>query len=192
MKTTAFLLLLLPNLLFGQVNSSCAPDDLSTRVMDILRSLQQKDQSLYKESLVRYPQVVSLMNKLQVSDEERQELLEERNQAFIDDYAEREERNLRELGEEAGIDWAKIEFEDFLYRLRLQKGIKELKGTLYFQQGDAHYEVQVLGAELDGKYLLLELESLEMSYELHGYPEGYYEEEEYEQEIPEPAIVTPE
>lgn len=181
MKKILVLLLLLPLLTFAQ-NDGCAADEMRASVMDVLTGLKEGDYAKYKALFITGDQISSLIDQLDMNEEMKEEIRKERNQDFIDEYTNNEFKDLLEESADIGLNWANITYDDFLYKLRLSTGVKELKGELYFSEGDAHYEIRIMAAFIDGKCVLLEMEHLDTSYEL--YPEEYtdeYDEESLEE-----------
>lgn len=176
-----------------------AADILAERIIKTLQKLDTNDSRTYKELMVNMKQVEQFIDQMTLSENQKAMIIEAIHEQDINIRQEENFRRLvREIGE-TGVNLKNIEYEEFLYKLRIDEGIKELKGDIYFKDGDEHYEMRVQAGLMDGEFILLEFRNLDVSYELHGYPEGFdpyeglmveeYMGEEYEEEVEE---LTPE
>lgn len=178
-----------------------AADALAERIIKTLQKLDTNDSRTYKSLMVNMKQVEQFIDQMTLSENQKAMIIEAIHEQDINVRQEENFRRLvREIGE-TGINLKNIEYEEFLYKLRIDDGIKELKGDIYFKDGDEHYEMRVQAGLMDGEFILLEFRNLDISYELHGYPEGYdpyeglmveeYVGEEYEQENTEVYVPVP-
>lgn len=175
-------------------------DQLGQFIMKSMKSFDTTNIQSLRKALITESEIQDFIAALDVSEEKRTEIRERLNGGFFNEQVERMFNRLVRESREIGIIWENIEYEDFLYKLKIRDGLKELKGDIYFRDGDSYYEMRVHSALLNGKFVILELEDLDVSFELHGYPEGYdpYEDlmieeyEEYEGEEISEESLTPE
>lgn len=174
-------------------------DLLAERIISSMKKFDTTNEQTLRRILISEKEIPEFIAALDMPEEEKVEMENRLKDGFLDRQYQRNFERIVVESRETGINWKNIEYEDFLYKLRLRDGVKELKGDIYFKDGEEHYEMRVHAGLLNGRYIILELEDLDVSYELHGYPEGYdpyedlmveeYVEEEYAEEAEE---LTPE
>lgn len=172
MKKLILLFVLIPTLSFSQAGS-CATETLRASIMEVMIDFNKNSFKKYKSLFITENELMMLIDKLTLDELEKEAVRAEVSNDFLGERIENEFKDLLDNTAELDLDWSNIEFEDFLYRLRFRDGVKELKGEIYFKEGEEHYEMRVIAAYLNNEYHVVELERLKESYELHGYPEGY-------------------
>ncbi|TNE55373.1 MAG: energy transducer TonB [Bacteroidetes bacterium] len=148
-------LLILPAFLLAQ-SDVCEPEVLRVNVMGALKSIGQNNIKKYQRFFIRSEEFHQVVKELEVPEEMKRKIFKEYETAF--------EKKLREdhqasyaLGKENQLEWKKIEYEDFLYRIRKENGVKVLRGDIYFASGQQQFKAKVRGAYLEGKLKLIEL-----------------------------------
>lgn len=179
-------ILLLTGLVSAQ--DGAAIDRLSAKIMKTLKATDSTKYKDFKAIFITMEEVVAITDNMTLPEEQKKEVRAKINAEYLEEQCSKEFKSMIFKGEQMGINWASIEYEEFLYRLRFRNGLKELKGDIYFRDGDKHYEMHLQAAYLDGEYKLLELEDLDPSYLLHGYPEEMMEEL---MEEPYPVVAAP-
>lgn len=157
-------------------------DQLAERMISALQKFDTTNYGQYRSMFISLKEVHGAVDEMNVPDEEKAEMHERMTADFIEEYTMREFDRLCAETQLSGIQWNKIVYEDFLYEVRRKRGLKEVRGDLYFQQGDKHYEIRVLAVLTGGEFKPVEVERFRESFELHGYPEGYESEAEMEAE----------
>lgn len=185
MKNLFFLIFFIPTVAISQVKTTCAPENLCSEVYEMLSNFGPDSFEQYNAIFINEKEFLILVDQLWM-DEERKELIrEERDHTFFEERNKNEFKDLIEEGNQLNLNWKKIEFEDFLYRIRFQNGIKELKGEIYFKEGDEHFEIRVQAAFLSDEFHILELERLKTSTDLLEVEDT----EEDMREIPAPEAI---
>lgn len=93
-----------------------------------------------------------------------QEILEMTgNVLSVDDFNNELEEifgNLKEDGEDYGINWNDIQYEDFVGEEFEKDGIKGYEGTLYFNFNNVTYEIDISIVKSNKEYKIIEIGSL--------------------------------
>lgn len=150
-----------------------AIDVLAKQIIKVVKHLDTTNATTYIKHMIELEDIHEMVELSSIGEEEKEMVL---GMISEKDITERHTRNFYRLVNDiqnTGINWKGVKYEEFLYRLRMDDGVKELKGDIYLQEGENHYKMQVMAAFIEGEYELLELTRLKVSYELNGYPEGY-------------------
>lgn len=157
-------------------------DQLTDHMINELKKFDTTDYKHYRSMFISLKEVHVAIDEMDVPDEEKVEMHNRMTADFIEEYTTEEFRRISRQTRNTGINWKNIVYEDFLYEVRRQRGLKEIKGDLYFQEGDKHYEIKIQAVLTDGEFKPVEIERFRESFDLHGTPEGYESEAEMEAE----------
>lgn len=157
-------------------------DQLTDRMINELKKFDTTDYKQYRSMFISLKEVHVAIDEMDVPDEEKEEMHNRMTADFIEEYTTEEFRRISRQTRNTGINWKNIVYEDFLYEVRRRRGLKEIKGDLYFQEGDKHYEIKIQAVLTDGEFKPVEIERFRESFDLHGTPEGYESEAEMEAE----------
>lgn len=173
----------------ANAQKKCLTDDVASRVFEAIQQFDSTNINSFQKRLITFHEVEDFINTMDGDEAHKERMRERMNKEFYDNTMKRMfDRLTREI-RRAELDLDKIVFEDFLYQLRIRDGVKQLKGDVYFEEGDKHFEVRVMAALVDGDYLILEIEDVEESFELHGYPDDYeWETDELSEAIDVPVV----
>lgn len=163
---------------FGQ--TGCQIEEMSDRVISSLKDLDTSSFKEFRSILISEEDLLNFNESIE-DKEEREEVRMTIESGFIEQQFGRMFRNLREGIHQTQIHLSSIIYEDFLYKLKIRNGVKTLDGEIYFKVNDEHYEMQVRAFQSGDSFELVELDRLVVSYELHGYPDGYEPDESLEQ-----------
>lgn len=174
MKTLYLTIIALLFIQFGAfAQKGCAPDELGQRVFAAVKDFDSTDLDAFRKVLISDKKIQQFIDLMDSDEEQKEEIRERIAGGFFDRQLGRMFERLAMEVRMSELELKKIEYEDFLYELRMRDGVKQLKGEVFFQEGERHFEVRVMAAMIDGVYEVLEIERLKISYELHGYPDDY-------------------
>lgn len=139
------------------------PDDLRRNIMQVLNGFDSTRFDAYKTLFATENEVEQMIDEMRLSEEEKKDLKEMGAAVYNEEGYKGEFMTLLEESAAYGIHWDNIEYNEFLYKLRRTDGVKELRGTLHFSDGEQHYEMRVWATYFNGHLRLLELEQLRRS-----------------------------
>lgn len=171
--------LFITTLTLGQ--NGAAADQFVDRVVKQLKDIDTSDFEDFKEMLIDIDDISKLIDATNISDTQKKDALERVADGDLMEKMQPRFEQLKAFTREHDIQWSNIEFVDFVYQTRLSKGIKELKGDIYFTEDSGYYEVRVFAGGLDGEFELLELKNFEVSMTLRRHlmsPEEFEKEQE--------------
>lgn len=139
-------------------------DQLANRVIKELKKFDTVDITPFRNVLITMEQIQDFITAMDVEDEFKEEIRANVNDGMFQNALEESYNDFVRATRKSGIDWKKIAYEDFLYEVRNRDGLKQLRGELYFMEGENHYQVQVTAALLDKKFVVIELEDFHPKY----------------------------
>lgn len=173
MKKTLLLIVYLSIIQFTALSQTgCQIEELSGRVISSLKVLDTSSFEAFRSILISEERLLNFNENIEDEDE-REEVKKAIESGFIEQQFTRMFRHLKDDIHQTQLDLSDIIFEDFLYKLKMRDGVKTLDGEIYFEANDEHYQMQVRAFQSKGRFELVELDRLMVSYELHGYPDNY-------------------
>lgn len=135
-------------------------DDLAKHIISSLKKLDTSDVQTFRNILISSKEINDFIASTDMDEDEKREIMENINEGQYDEEVERAFGYLVMETRRSGINWSKIEYEDMLYKLQLRDGVKQLRGEIYFQEGDVHYEMGIMAGKVNDAFVLFELRNL--------------------------------
>lgn len=168
-----------------------------------LKKLDTADVATFRALMISDDEILDFIDAMDVADEFKEEIRANVNDGMFQNAMQGSFKDFVRITGNMDINWKQVVYEDFIYEMRKRDGLKQLRGELYFVEGEKHMQLQMTAALLNGKYVVIELEDLrgvrvrndedEIAREVREAMEEAAEEavEEYEYENREQAPVPP-
>lgn len=180
-------------------------DKLVNNTIKSLKKLDTADVSTFRSMMISDEGIQAFIDAMAIEEEFKEEIRANVKDGMFETALEGSFQDFVRITGNMKIDWKKIAYEDFIFEMRKRDGLKQLRGDLFFAEGEKHLKVQVTAALLDGKYVIIEMDNLsgarltkdddrdEIAREIEQAIEDAAEEREYKYENIEeaPAPVPP-
>ena len=132
------------------------PQDVGRLVFNMLKNIKDKESYMSKFISLEKMRVYLNDDEMNGVDEKGKNHLTNLDKSVIEAKKLKKYNYLIEKGKEININWEKIEFNDFAYRLTDWDGIKGCKGVLSFKTDSTIYKIiKIEALRFRGEYHLL-------------------------------------
>ena len=160
MKTLLTALTLTLAFLAPAQDNLCASQHLCSNIMEMLAGIDATKYNTYTALFLAKEDVPGLIDQMTLSEEQKDRMKERSSGDNQEEYRQSEFSELLLRTKLMAVKWKDVKLEDFLYCVQRTKGIKELKGNIYFTDGVADYQIRLQAVFFEGEFQLLELEDL--------------------------------
>ena len=151
---------------YSQANP-CAPEEVKNVVMELLKDLDSDNVEQWTQQMISFELFSKLLaENTSMSEEEKEAELSYISDDIVKEMHGTNRVSLSKKGTAYNIDWKKIAFKEFLYKLKYRDGMKVIDGSVFFNQKEELFKVEVEGVYTNGKYEILKLIDLSRAKEI--------------------------
>lgn len=137
------------------------PEQIGRNTFEILKNISIKSKQQYIEHFPSVEDIRELAkNETLVTDQKtRNEMTsmpkEEWIELILKDY-----NQTKEKAATLGINWQEITYLDYVYEIEEKKGLKGVKGKLYFKSNEKSYHIEVNSIWNGTEYMIIRIKDL--------------------------------
>jgi hypothetical protein len=141
--------LLFLNTLFSQENIYCSIETVKDVSFNIIKSLDSSDLNISMNQMISLQSLKELIDENDHIDEIKENEIIERREKFLNQIIEQSEGYT--------INWDKIVFKDFTFRMENEEEFKLLGGRLYFSYNEEIFRVRTEAIYYQHQFHIVEL-----------------------------------